>query len=139
VALCATYFIGTAGQREGWIRAAEYNEKVVSEIDSAMMKAQIESADSLTIIAEIRGLPGSVNGEPVFATWWDLGPALELRHPAMRVRANVYEAKRTVGDANGITVDGYWRAVFPFYYFGEGRGELRLVSSRAQWLELIER
>jgi hypothetical protein len=133
------FAFGVVGQREGWIEAARYNREVVEHVDRAL-QATLGQPDSLTLIAELdRRSPHSENGEPTFGTSWDLGPALELANPGLRVRANVYEAKRTRVDPEGVTIDGYWRAPFPFYYFRLGEARLRKVTSGQDWAAALSR
>ena len=140
VCLFVLFAFGMVGQREGWIEAARYNRAVVSQINEAMGVSKAVRHDSLTIVAELNVRnPHLINGEPTFGTSWDLGPALELTNPGKHIRANVYEAKRTRVDPNGLLLDGYWRASFPFYYFRTGERGLRRVKSKSDWVEALSR
>jgi hypothetical protein len=139
-ALFALFAFGMLGQREGWIEAAHYNKGVIEQVGRALRVSVIGRRDSLTLIAELdRRFPHSVNGEPIFGTAWDLGPALELANPDMRIRANVYEPKRARVDSGGVTIHGYWRASFPFYYLRVGQNGLREVASKLDWEEAVSR
>jgi hypothetical protein len=135
--LLGLFTLGTVGQREGWIAAAQYNQEIVAEIGQAIRDSGIGDRQSLTIVAVIdRPFVHSVNAEPIFRTSWDLGPALELAYPGLRVRANVYEPKRATVDRVGITLDGDWTAPFPFRYFRTGEPGLRWVRSEQEWAGL---
>lgn len=137
--LLTLFTLGTVGQREAWIEAARYNRGIVEEISSAIRSAGFAGRDSLTLVAVLdRRFRQSVNGEPTFRTSWDLGPALELAHPGMRIRANVYEAKRASVGPDGVTLDGSWRAAFPFQVFRTGQGAIREVRSEQEWTEVLQ-
>jgi hypothetical protein len=131
---------GMAGQREGWIGAARHNEATRREISTAMLASDIRDRESITLVANLeRRFPEAINKEPVFGTSWDLGPALELAHPDMRIRANVWQANRGYVDSTGLYLDGYWKATFPFYYYRPGLKTLREVVSVQDWEMAIAR
>ncbi|HKO21484.1 MAG TPA: hypothetical protein VJX91_02445 [Candidatus Eisenbacteria bacterium] len=131
------FTLGVVGQREAWIAAGRYNREVLGEIDSALRSSDLLGADSLTLVAVLdRKFSASVNGEPTFGTSWDLGPALEVAHPGLKVSANVYTVKRARVDPRGVTLDGSWRANFPFHAFRTGAG-IRQIRSEHEWGEAM--
>lgn len=139
-ALFALFSLGIVGQREGWIRASEFNQLMLKEMDEVLLHADLAERDTVTVVADVGGgLRGSVNGEPIFGSSWDLGPSLEVAHPPTHFRANVYAAKRTTADSTGVTIGPEWRATFPFYYFRAGEQNLLEVRTEEDWVNAVRR
>ena len=123
--------LGMQGQREGWIYAAEYDDEIVRQISKDLRG--LPPHDSLTVIAELDArIPHLINREPVFGTSWDLGPSLELANPGYRVGANVYRPGNAVADTRGVTINGDWKATYPFLQFRSGSGT-RIIRSPGEW------
>ena len=139
-ALFVLFGLGIVGQREGWIRAAEFNRLMLKQMDEASLRADLAGRDTVTVIADVgAGLRGSVNGEPIFGSSWDLGPSLEVAHPPTRFRANVYSTTRTTADSTGVRIGPEWRATFPFYFFRAGKQNLLEIRTEEDWVNAIRR
>jgi|GEM_PF-3199649 len=133
------FMLSLIGQREAWIAAARYNDYLLGKITLAIRENGLDDEESLTLVADLpEEFPNQINQEPIFSVFWDLGPALSLVYPEIKIDANVYWPHATVADADGIEIHGYWRAAFPFSFYVYQNDTIYSIESEDDWLNTIE-
>lgn len=133
------FAVSMLGQREAWIAAARYNDYLLGKIALAIREHRLDDEKSLTLVADLPDeFPNQINQEPIFGVPWDLGPALSLVYPDIKIDANVYWPQATVADADGIVIHGYWRAAYPFSFYVYQNDAIYTIESEDDWLHTLE-
>jgi len=133
IAVFCLHLLSMIGQREAWISASHYNEKIIANINEMISNKGLHDLDTMRLVAKIPfDFPGQVNREPIISVPWDITPLLALANPTIEIEANVYNPT-TVVSQDKITIDGYWEAEFPFYLYDHDRNILTTITSEQEW------
>ncbi len=122
------------GQREAWIAAAHYNEKLLGDVNAAIVASGLNEKKSFTLVVEMPDtFPGEVNKEPIYGWPWDIGTALYFSNPGINITTLVYNASETAVTEEKILIYGYYMSEYPFYFYSYKTGKIIPINSKQDW------
>ena len=128
--LLGLFMLSIVVQRDAWISASRHNDLMLQRMDRVIRSTGLDALPSFTFLAELpQTFPEQVNREPTFGVPWDLGPALSLRFPEIEIQANVYTPERAAIQPDGVTIDRWWEARFPFFFFRHSTEQIYSIAS----------
>lgn len=133
IVLLFLYTLSIIGQREAWIGAAQYNNKIIQNINAAIRDENLNNIKSITLVAILPNkFPEEINQEPILGVPWDITPLLSLSNPTISINANVYNSTATAY-SDKITINGYWEALYPFWLYDFEKNKMHLITSQSDW------
>ncbi|MGD0173441.1 MAG: hypothetical protein ABSC61_03250 [Anaerolineales bacterium] len=134
LSLFLLFTLSMVGQREAWIAAAHYNEKLLRDVNAAIVASGINEKTSFTLVVEMPDtFPGEVNKEPIYGWPWDIGTALSFSNPGIDINTLVYHPSKTSADEEEIIIDGFYKGVYPFYFYSYKTGKIVSITSEKDW------